>query len=229
MREHGRQGTACQAVTCLPLHLPPVTSPPHTPCPNPPALPPFCPPDVYQRAMIMDGMAAAAAEIAKPGASLPPLPGLHPAPAPARQLGSAAAQAAADAAAAAAAGLTAEQARLLTTTAHGSRRVGRVTRIASRSLAARQRGTGAPAGRVNRFPPIALKWAAALLRHCDEPQHGIDLLGRDSFLLGKLLVTLGECAGPGEGRRVGVLAITLCLGSASQVHLWWLNTGRAAF
>ena len=41
------------------------------------------------------------------------------------------------------------------------------------------------------FPPIALKWAAALLRQCDEPQHGIDLLGRDHFLLGKLLVTLG--------------------------------------
>ena len=111
----------------------------------------------------------------------------------------------------------------------GWRRGGWVPRSGSRRRAARPRGTGAPAGRVNRFPPIALKWAAALLRHCDEPQHGIDLLGRDSCLLGKLLVTLGECAGPGEGRRVGVLAITLCLGSASQVHLWWLNTGRAAF
>lgn len=47
--------------------------------------------------------------------------------------------------------------------------------------------------RCRRFPPIALKWAAALLKHCDEPQHGIDLLGKDHFLLGKLLVTLGKC------------------------------------
>ncbi len=138
-------------------------------------------------------MAAAAAEIAKPGSALPQLPGLRPQPAPAQPLRGAPARAITDAEAAAA-GLTPEQRRLLTTTADGSKRVGRVTRIASRSLAALQRGAGAPAGHVNRFPPIALKWAAALLRHCDEPQHGIDLLGRDSFLLGKLLVTLGEFA-----------------------------------
>ncbi len=49
-----------------------------------------------------------------------------------------------------------------------------------------------PALNHTRFPPIALKWAAALLKHCDEPQHSIDLLGKDHFLLGKLLVTLGE-------------------------------------
>jgi hypothetical protein len=29
----------------------------------------------------------------------------------------------------------------------------------------------------------------------DERQHGIDMLGRDHFLLGKLLVTLGEPQG----------------------------------
>lgn len=99
--------------------------------------------DVYQRSMILDGMAAAAAEIAKPGASLPPLPGLHK-QAP-KQLG-ATARAEAAAAAAAAAGLTPEQQRLLTTTTDGSRRVGTVTRIASRSLAAAARRAGGAAG-----------------------------------------------------------------------------------
>lgn len=102
---------------------------------------------MYQRAMILDGMAAAAAEIAKPGASLPPLPGLHKKPA--RQLGGAAARAEVAVATAAAAGLTPEQQRLLTTTADGSRRVGTVTRLASRSLAASARQQGKE-GRVNR-------------------------------------------------------------------------------
>jgi telomere length regulation protein len=54
---------------------------------------------------------------------------------------------------------------------------------------------------------VALKWAAALLRHVDEPQHGIDLLGRDHFLLGKLLVTLGalrcEARGCWASRQAG--------------------------
>lgn len=44
----------------------------------------------------------------------------------------------------------------------------------------------------NLFPPVAIKWAAALLRDADIQMHGIDLLGRDHFLLGKLLLTLGS-------------------------------------
>jgi hypothetical protein len=93
--------------------------------------------DVFQRAMVLDGMSAAAAELAHPGSALPPLPGLQPA-APAQLPASAARDAEADAAAAAA-GLTLEQRRLLTTTLDGSKRVGRVTRIASRSLTAASR------------------------------------------------------------------------------------------
>ena len=49
----------------------------------------------------------------------------------------------------------------------------------------------------NRFAPVALRWAAALLRSCDQPRHGVDLFGRDALLLGRLLATLGtfmECA-----------------------------------
>ncbi len=42
-----------------------------------------------------------------------------------------------------------------------------------------------------RFPSVALSWAAVLLRNCDRQQHGIDLFGRDAFLLGRLLITLG--------------------------------------
>lgn len=116
----------------------------------PGALPSQSPADVYQRAMILDGLSAAAAEIAKPGSTLPPLPGLHKAPP--KQLTEAAAERAA-AAAAAAVGLTPEQQRLLTTTAHGSKRVGTVTRIASRSLAAaaRQQGGAGQAAHINRW------------------------------------------------------------------------------
>ncbi|PSC76828.1 telomere length regulation TEL2-like protein [Micractinium conductrix] len=176
--------------------------------------------DVYQRAMILDGMAAAASEIAKPGSALPPLPGLRTAAAP--QLASpAAARAEAVAAAAAAAGLMPEQQRLLTTTADGAKRVGTVTRLASRSLAAaaRRAGTG-PAEHVNRFPPLALKWAAALLKRCDEPQHGIDLLGRDHFLLGKLLVTLGAFmeASAQSSEAATLAAATLELMRIGRVH-----------
>ena len=42
-----------------------------------------------------------------------------------------------------------------------------------------------------RFPTVALSWAATLLRECDLEHHGVDLFGRDSFLLGRLLITLG--------------------------------------
>ena len=97
--------------------------------------------------MILDGMAAAAAEIARPGSSLPPLPGLHPKPPP--QLSDSASAAAARAAVAAA-GLSPEQQRLLTRTADGRKRVGIVTRIASRSLAAAAARNGKQAHFVNR-------------------------------------------------------------------------------
>ena len=38
---------------------------------------------------------------------------------------------------------------------------------------------------------MALGWAAALLREADRQHQGLDLFGRDAFLLGRLLVTLG--------------------------------------
>lgn len=126
-----------------------------------------CTADVYQRAMILDSMAAAAAEISKPGSALPPLPGLHPKPPPAL------ASEASVRAAAAAAGLSPEQQRLLTTTADGSKRVGTVTRLASRSLAAAAARKGKQTYTVNRcrLPLGPLAWApvqrgASRIVHC---------------------------------------------------------------
>lgn len=43
-----------------------------------------------------------------------------------------------------------------------------------------------------RFPSVAKEWAAALLRECDVEKHGVDLMGRDSLLLGRLLITLAS-------------------------------------
>lgn len=43
-----------------------------------------------------------------------------------------------------------------------------------------------------RFPDVALQWFQALLTDCDAARHGVDLFGRDSLLLGRLLATLGR-------------------------------------
>ena len=42
------------------------------------------------------------------------------------------------------------------------------------------------------FPRVLLDWSAKLLMRCDKQQHGIDLFGKDSYLLGCLLCTLGN-------------------------------------
>lgn len=77
-----------------------------------------------------------------------------------------------------------------------------------------------------RFPPVALKWAAALLKHCDEPQHGIDLLGKDHFLLGKLLVTLGELEGGLFGNPPAPVGVR-CLFRGAWTTPCWASPGRA--
>jgi telomere length regulation protein len=75
-------------------------------------------------------------------------------------------------------------------------KAGRVVRASERSLAAAAaEGKGnqnlSSVSKANRFPPVALKWAAALLKECDVQRHGVDLFGRDHFILGRLLATLG--------------------------------------
>lgn len=45
---------------------------------------------------------------------------------------------------------------------------------------------------LHRFPDVALQWFQALLTDCDAARHGVDLFGRDSLLLGRLLATLGR-------------------------------------
>ncbi len=69
-------------------------------------------------------------------------------------------------------------------------KAGRVTRASERSLAASS-AAATSGNKINRFPPIALKWAVALLKECDVRRHGVDLFGRDYFILGRLLATLG--------------------------------------
>ncbi|GBF95877.1 hypothetical protein Rsub_08468 [Raphidocelis subcapitata] len=83
-------------------------------------------------------------------------------------------------------------------------------------------GAGAPPSRTfrNRFSPVALRWASALLRSCDEPRHGVDLFGRDSLLLGRLLTTLGtfmECVDQAPA-AAPLAAGVLELLRAPQVH-----------
>ena len=40
------------------------------------------------------------------------------------------------------------------------------------------------------FPSVAKQWMAALLHECEVEKQGVDLMGRDSLLLGRILVTL---------------------------------------
>jgi telomere length regulation protein len=67
---------------------------------------------------------------------------------------------------------------------------------------------------------VAVKWAAALLRECDVRRHGVDLFGRDSFVLGRLIITLGsflEAAGRSP-EAVPLAAAVIELVKAKQVH-----------
>jgi hypothetical protein len=61
----------------------------------------------------------------------------------------------------------------------------------------------------NRFAPVALRWTAALLQQCDVKQQGIDLFGRDSVLLGRLLTVLGSFV---EAAAETPAAVPLCAG-----------------
>jgi telomere length regulation protein len=53
--------------------------------------------------------------------------------------------------------------------------------------------------RLRRFTQVAVRWAAGLLRGCDEAGHGVDMFGRDSLLLGRLLNCLGVFAESAAG------------------------------
>jgi telomere length regulation protein len=61
----------------------------------------------------------------------------------------------------------------------------------------------------NRFAPVAVRWAAALLQQCDVKQQGVDLFGRDSLLLGRLLTVLGTFV---EAAAETPAAVPLCAG-----------------
>lgn len=127
--------------------------------------------DVQQRSRALAVLGTAAEELASPGSVLKPLPGTEKGP---RNKGNS----------------YLEQ-------GSSERKAGKVVRASERSLAAHNRQEKASTGsskqpHANRFPPIALKWAAALLKECDVRRHGVDLFGRDYFILGRLLATLGS-------------------------------------
>ncbi len=152
--------------------------------------------DTAQRALALGALGAAAREVAAPGSYLGALPGIADARggAPGRLGGPGDGPAAASAAPA-----------------------GRLVRASERSLAAGRAAARAPAPRANRFPPVALRWAAALLRHCDERRQGVDLFGRDAFLLGRLLATLAafleEAGGSAEAGALGAAVLELVRGA----------------
>lgn len=122
--------------------------------------------DMTVRARALQSLATAAQELSSPGSFLKPLPGITH-----------------DAMGTGTAALEGGGAAAI------PQRAGRVVRASERSLAEARRAP--PKAHANRFPEVGLKWASALLRKCDVRQHGIDLFGRDHFLLGRLLCTLG--------------------------------------
>ena len=71
-----------------------------------------------------------------------------------------------------------------------------------------------------RFLPVALQWTRALLAGVDKQHHGIDLFGRDAFLLGRLLGTLGSFleASAGSRESVGLAAAALEVAKARPVQ-----------
>ena len=62
---------------------------------------------------------------------------------------------------------------------------------------------------------VILQWSAKLLGQCDKPRHGIDMFGRDTFLLGSFLCTMGNfleaCGGMMESLYLGTAVIKLVL------------------
>jgi hypothetical protein len=73
---------------------------------------------------------------------------------------------------------------------------------------------------VNRFAYVAIPWTAALLKQCDVPGHGIDLFGKDTFLLGRLLITLGSFLEAAQhcAEAVPLAAAVIELLKANNVH-----------
>lgn len=191
--------------------------------------------DQYQRMLVLDTLAAAAAEMSDPrkaprlaAAAAGQVPRLLPSVAEERR--SAAAAAAITAGSGSSSGKSQNNAaggRLklpAAAAAEGDLGKSRANSVASSTAAAAPPGMAAVSSRVwgtvslqkqqqaaaaaaanpsaaaaaarrtfkNRFAPVAIRWTSMLLRDCDVNHHGIDLFGRDSLLLGRLLTVLGS-------------------------------------
>lgn len=204
--------------------------------------------DQYQRVLILDGLAAAAAEMSDPrkapqlalsgpqkAPELLPAPGRGAAAAaaalpaasgssgrgalPGAQAGSAASNGVTGDSTSSSSGASSSSAPKGPQVAPGmvessSRVWGKVSlQKQAQAAAAAPNGSGSSSSGArtfrNRFAPVALRWAAALLQQCDVKHHGIDLFGRDSLLLGRLLTVLGAFV---EASAETPAALPLCAG-----------------
>ena len=69
---------------------------------------------------------------------------------------------------------------------------------------------------------ILLEWSAKLLASCDKNSHGIDLFGKDTYLLGCFICTLGNfleaCSGTQEALYLGTAVLRLIQSDVIQHH-----------
>ncbi|KAG2494834.1 hypothetical protein HYH03_007074 [Edaphochlamys debaryana] len=191
--------------------------------------------DMHQRITLLDSLAAAAAELADPRLA-PRLtlqgttPGGPSGLAPRLERPFAAAGGRSRPALTGAGGPSSSGASRVEAEAEGAGRRGPKTRVWAPAALRKRReeaeaeaaGLPPPGSRTfrNRFADVALRWAAGLLREVDVVKHGVDLLGRDAPLLGRLLGTLAAFAeaAAGSGALPPLAGATLELLRAEQVH-----------
>lgn len=193
--------------------------------------------DQHQRVLILDGLAAAAAEMSDPRKAprlallgpqaapelLPPaaaagraphaaLPGSSPGrplPQQQQQLGAATSNGVGAGGAADSAGGKKKLQAVPGLVESSSRVWGKVSLQKQAAAAADPSSSAGRRTFRNRFAPVALRWTAALLQQCDVKQQGVDLFGRDSLLLGRLLTVLGSFV---EAAAETPAAVPLCAG-----------------
>ncbi|KAK9868756.1 hypothetical protein WJX84_007936 [Apatococcus fuscideae] len=157
--------------------------------------------DTHQRVLILDALSSAAHQMAHGPRALPEPPSRSPASLP----DSSQDHPASDGSTSAVSGRAADGAvspGVVSGAAgpgvvEGGNRAVKTRVWGHRSLA--RAGRSAPRSHKNRLPEVVLHWAAGLLTECGKERHGVDLFGRDSWLLGQLLLTLGtfaECTSP---------------------------------
>ena len=77
-------------------------------------------------------------------------------------------------------------------------------------------------GHTRQVGKILLEWSAKLLASCDKKAHGIELFGKDTYLLGCFICTLGNfleaCSGTQEALYLGTAVLRLIQSDVIQHH-----------